>query len=55
VIVDTGYGLEGSQDAWNTILDGLGRPVTRIIVTHCHPDHLGLAQWLAEKPAHRSP
>lgn len=49
VIVDTGYGLEGSQDAWNTILDGLGRPVTRIIVTHCHPDHLGLAQWLAEK------
>ncbi len=49
VIVDTGYGLEATQDAWNTILTRLGRPVTRIIVTHCHPDHLGLAQWLAEK------
>lgn len=49
VIVDTGYGLDASQEAWNTILAGLGRPVTRIIVTHCHPDHLGLAQWLSEK------
>jgi glyoxylase-like metal-dependent hydrolase (beta-lactamase superfamily II) len=54
VIVDTGYGLEASQDAWDTILAGLGRPVTRIIVTHCHPDHLGLAQWLwPRRPAPR--
>lgn len=48
-IVDTGYGLDTTREAWNTILDGLGKPVTQIIVTHCHPDHLGLAQWLSEK------
>lgn len=47
-IVDTGYGIEATQQAWEQILDVLGRPVSRIIVTHCHPDHLGLAQWLSE-------
>src|SRR5262249_29134709 len=26
-----------------------GRPVTRVIVTHHHPDHIGLASWLAER------
>lgn len=49
VIVDTGYGLDATRDAWERILGQLGRPVSRILVTHCHPDHLGLAQWLAEK------
>ncbi|WP_374263541.1 MBL fold metallo-hydrolase [Zoogloea sp.] len=48
-IVDTGYGIDATREAWETILAGLGKPVTRIIVTHCHPDHLGLAQWLSEK------
>jgi glyoxylase-like metal-dependent hydrolase (beta-lactamase superfamily II) len=31
---------------FDTQLDGL--PVLRVIVTHCHPDHLGLAHWLCE-------
>ncbi len=48
-IVDTGYGLDATRDAWNRILGQLGKPVTRIIVTHCHPDHLGLARWLSDK------
>ena len=26
-----------------------GRTVTRIVCTHVHPDHLGLAGWLAER------
>ncbi len=25
-----------------------GRPVARLLVTHFHPDHMGLAGWLAE-------
>ena len=30
--------------------EGLGgRPVTRILVTHFHPDHLGLGTWLAAR------
>ena len=48
-IVDTGYALDATRDAWETILARLGKPVTRIIVTHCHPDHLGLARWLSDK------
>lgn len=48
-LVDTGYGLDATREAWESILAQLARPVTRLIVTHCHPDHLGLAQWLIEK------
>jgi len=48
VVVDCGYATEESRSAWEHILDrGLaGRPVTRLIVTHCHPDHIGLCAWL---------
>ncbi len=48
-VVDTGYDIDSTREAWDAILGRLGRPVTRIIVTHYHPDHLGLAQWLAER------
>ena len=50
-IVDSGYALDETRDAWQRIfaerLDG--RPVRRIIVTHFHPDHMGLASWLADR------
>lgn len=49
VVVDTGYGLDETKAAWESVLAPFGKPVTRVIVTHCHPDHLGLAQWLAER------
>jgi glyoxylase-like metal-dependent hydrolase (beta-lactamase superfamily II) len=45
-IVDTGYGMPGIQERWDRILEDLGLPITRILVTHCHPDHIGLAAWL---------
>lgn len=45
-IVDTGFPDESVKAAWQTILAGLDGPVTRIISTHFHPDHLGLAAWL---------
>src|SRR5215469_16266386 len=50
-IVDTGYALPETKAAWERIFARHlgGRPVTRIIVTHFHPDHIGLAQWLAER------
>lgn len=44
-IVDTGYGDEVTRAIWSRVL--AGRPVTRLIVTHFHPDHAGLAGWLA--------
>jgi glyoxylase-like metal-dependent hydrolase (beta-lactamase superfamily II) len=47
-IVDTGLGLSGTRDEWSALLAGPlgGRPVTRVICTHMHPDHIGLAGWL---------
>jgi glyoxylase-like metal-dependent hydrolase (beta-lactamase superfamily II) len=46
-IVDTGLPLDACKDAWRTILGG--RTITRVIVTHMHPDHLGLAGWLTTR------
>ncbi len=50
-IVDTGLDIPPCREAWEALLSGplAGRRITRIIVTHFHPDHLGLAGWLAER------
>lgn len=48
-VVDTGYALPDVKAAWTQILTEVDRPVTRIIVTHFHPDHLGLAGWLQQQ------
>lgn len=45
--VDTGFGSSETMDAWDKILSG--KILNRSIVTHGHPDHLGLAGWLEEK------
>lgn len=49
VLVDTGFGLDPVRDAWSTILDRDRRPISGIVVTHCHPDHIGLADWLGAR------
>ena len=50
-IVDCGIDNEATRAAWEQVfasaLDGL--PVLRVIVTHMHPDHIGLAHWLTER------
>jgi glyoxylase-like metal-dependent hydrolase (beta-lactamase superfamily II) len=50
-IIDCGISNEGTRAAWEQIfaneLDGL--PVLRVIATHCHPDHVGLSQWLCQR------
>lgn len=50
-IVDCGITSEPTREAWEQVfaneLDGL--PVLRVIVTHMHPDHIGLAAWLTER------
>jgi glyoxylase-like metal-dependent hydrolase (beta-lactamase superfamily II) len=50
-IIDTGVALDDTKACWEQIFAGplLGRKVTRVIVTHYHPDHLGLAGWLCKK------
>lgn len=44
VVVDTGYAADPTRDAWRAIL--ADRKINRILATHFHPDHLGLASWL---------
>ena len=48
-LVDTGMDLPQVRAAWDgPLADYLGdRPITRILCTHHHPDHTGLAAWLA--------
>jgi glyoxylase-like metal-dependent hydrolase (beta-lactamase superfamily II) len=50
-IIDTGLGLASTREEWEAILSGplSGRPVTRVICTHMHPDHIGLAGWLCDR------
>jgi glyoxylase-like metal-dependent hydrolase (beta-lactamase superfamily II) len=50
-LVDCCISREESKAQWEAIfasqLEGL--PVLRVIVTHMHPDHIGLAHWLCER------
>lgn len=50
-IVDCGIATDATRASWETIfetaLDGL--PITRVIATHCHPDHVGLSDWLCSR------
>lgn len=50
-IVDTGLDLPPSRAAWEKLFAGplAGHAVTRVICTHFHPDHLGLAGWLTSR------
>ena len=48
-LVDTGFPNDATRAIWRQVLDGLDGPVKRLIVTHFHPDHLGLASWLMEQ------
>ena len=50
-VVDTGIGTDQTKATWDAVLSGplKGAKLTRLIVTHSHPDHIGLAGWLAER------
>jgi glyoxylase-like metal-dependent hydrolase (beta-lactamase superfamily II) len=50
-IVDCGIANDATRDAWNRVFEEelQGLPVLRLIVTHMHPDHIGLAHWLTER------
>src|ERR1700748_53710 len=50
-MVDSGFGNEASIAAWSTLFDGpLAKvKISRLIVTHSHPDHVGLAGWVVER------
>jgi glyoxylase-like metal-dependent hydrolase (beta-lactamase superfamily II) len=54
-IVDTGLQTHDTAQAWRKAFAGVlgGKPITRVICTHLHPDHVGLAGWMTRKFACR--
>jgi len=52
-VIDTGFDTVKSRAVWETLLAGplAGKPVTRLLVTHHHPDHIGLAGWFQGRGA----
>ncbi|MBF9059710.1 MBL fold metallo-hydrolase [Rhodobacterales bacterium HKCCSP123] len=52
-LVDTGLDTGKTRALWEGALAGplAGLPVTRLIVTHHHPDHVGLAGWFQSRGA----
>ncbi len=52
-LIDTAIGTPRAKAAMEAALAGPlgGKPVRRVLVTHHHPDHIGLAGWFMEQRA----
>jgi len=50
-LVDTGMATAAAREIWDRLAATLlaQRPLTRILLTHLHPDHSGLAAWLQQR------
>jgi glyoxylase-like metal-dependent hydrolase (beta-lactamase superfamily II) len=50
-LVDTGMQGPATTEAWRGAFAGplKGAPIVRVIVTHMHPDHIGMAGWITRK------
>jgi glyoxylase-like metal-dependent hydrolase (beta-lactamase superfamily II) len=48
-LIDTGIGVPKTQALWDSLLARLDVPLTKVIVTHLHPDHIGMAGYLVDK------
>jgi len=50
-VLDTGMNGAAARQQWLDVIEAelQGAPLTRVIVTHHHPDHVGLAGWLCDR------
>ena len=50
-VVDCCIARDESRAQWEQVFDSQlqGLPILRVIVTHMHPDHIGLADWLCTR------
>lgn len=58
-LIDTGLGNTRTRELWSELLSGALKPfpISRIVVTHFHPDHVGAVGWLCKElgvPIHMS-
>ncbi|MEM7240687.1 MAG: MBL fold metallo-hydrolase [Pseudomonadota bacterium] len=46
-IVDTGFYSKKGVAIWEALIDGPlgGKPIARVLLTHHHPDHVGMVGW----------
>ena len=51
VLIDTGINNEETKRRWDSILKNLPtkHEISKIIISHHHPDHIGLSKYLSEK------
>lgn len=51
VLIDTGMNTPQTHTLWEEIIASSldGKPIKTVIVTHMHPDHVGMAGWLTER------
>ena len=49
--IDCGISDPATRSSWETIFAAHlgGLPIVRVLCTHCHPDHVGLAGWLCQR------
>ena len=52
-LIDTGMNGRKTRDIWETVLAGplAGKTVARVLLTHHHPDHVGLVGWFQDRGA----
>ncbi len=50
-VVDCGLNNDATRGLWDQVFERhlQGRAVQRVICTHMHPDHIGLADWLCRR------
>jgi glyoxylase-like metal-dependent hydrolase (beta-lactamase superfamily II) len=50
-VLDTGVDTAACRQVWESLFAGVlrERRLTKVIVTHYHPDHIGLAGWLCDR------
>ncbi len=51
MIVDTGIDSAATCDLWQQLLSATGRTPGHLLITHYHPDHIGLASWFQSQHA----
>lgn len=49
-LIDTGVWSNETATVWRSLFAEIFQgPITRVLVTHMHPDHIGMAGWLTRK------